>query len=186
MRSAEIRRLLPSIFRRTATPGSPLAAVLDVMQDLHAPIEGAFVRFPLALDPMTAPDAFVPFLAEWVDMWQLVAGEDRIDRPGRTAAALLVDTGRLRELVGAAAELAKWRGTARGLAKLLEIATGVKGFRVADSVGADGVARPFAIEVEVPAPAVPQLLLVRRIVSLEKPAYAACAIHVAPPAPAPA
>ena len=40
MKQEEIERLLPWIFRRTVAPGSPLAAILEVMEVLHAPVEG--------------------------------------------------------------------------------------------------------------------------------------------------
>ena len=50
MKPAEIERLLPWIFRRTASPGSPLAALLEVMAVLHAPVEDVLAN----LDALSA------------------------------------------------------------------------------------------------------------------------------------
>jgi len=36
MRHQAIERLLPAAFQRAATPGSPLRALLEVMEELHA------------------------------------------------------------------------------------------------------------------------------------------------------
>ena len=39
MRSSDIARLLPWVFQRTLSPGSPLDAMLASMEGLHAPAE---------------------------------------------------------------------------------------------------------------------------------------------------
>ena len=79
----------------------------------------------------------------------------------------------------AAAELAKWRGTRRGLVRLLELATGVTGFEIVEGRAPDGTPRPFSIDVIVPAGAAAELPLVTRILTKEKPAYATCTVRVA-------
>ncbi|HVR84197.1 MAG TPA: hypothetical protein VMU54_07800, partial [Planctomycetota bacterium] len=80
--------------------------------------------------------------------------------------------GRLRELVAGAAYLSQWRGTWRGLGRFLEIATGVSGFTVEESVaGTDGELIPFHIRIGVPRNARVHRTLIERIITLEKPAY---------------
>ncbi len=152
MQSPEIARLLPGIFQRGMRPGEPLAALVDVMAGLLTPAEGAYEGLAAALDPRRAPDAFVRFLARWVDL----------DLPLQTGL------GQLRELVAAAAELAKWRGTERGLVRFLELATGLRGFRV-DQGGAGG--RPFHLTVVAPAEAESLKRTVCAIIEREKPVY---------------
>jgi hypothetical protein len=75
--------------------------------------------------------------------------------------------GRLRELVAAAAELSKWRGTRRGLMTYLEVATGLRGFDIQERP--DG--RPFHLRVVVPAGGDVHRALIERIVEQEKPIY---------------
>ena len=81
-------------------------------------------------------------------------------------------TGRLREVIAAAAYLSKWRGTAQGLLRFLETATGIDGFRIEEQVlDANGEHRPFHIRVRSPASAQAYRPLIERIVEMEKPAY---------------
>jgi phage tail-like protein len=182
MRAAEIRRLLPSTFRRAAGEGSVLSVLLEVMEEIHEPVERALAHLPSALDPRTAPEEFIPFLAGWVDVGDLGASDDHSRATARQDSNDELDDARLRALTVAAADLARWRGTRRGLVQLLEIATGVPGFDVVEGVAADGVPRPFSIDVVVPPAAAAQLQWVTRIVGREKPAYATCTIRVAPSA----
>lgn len=167
MRSPEIRRLLPGVFQRTAQPASPLAALLEAMEVLHAPSEGVLSRLESHFDPRRAPDRFVPFLARWVGM----------DLPVTTGL------GRLRELVAAAVDISRWRGTARGLRLFLTTATGRTDFEVDESVpGPDGLPRPFHIRVRAPAEVEAHRLLLERIIEREKPAYVTYELHfVRPP-----
>jgi len=182
MRAAEIRRLLPSTFRRVAGDGSILFALLSAMEGIHEPVEEALATFPAALDPRTAPEDFVHFLASWVGFDRLGASDDSSrSRAGPGAAADELDAARLRAVTIAAAELARWRGTRRGLVRLLEIATGVSGFDVVEGVGSDGAPRPFSMIVVVPNAAADELSWITRIVRQEKPAYVTCTIRLAPP-----
>lgn len=156
MRSPDIQRLLPGVFQRTVQPASPLAALLDVMEVLHAPSEGVLSRLESHFDPRRAPDRFVPFLARWVGM----------ELPVTTGL------GRLRELVAAAVDISRWRGTARGLRLFLSTATGHTDFEVDEAVpGPDGLPRPFHIRVRAPAEVEAHRLLLERIIEREKPAY---------------
>src|SRR4051812_5361415 len=130
MKSAEILRLLPGVFQRTAREGGPLMALLGVMEVLQAPTEATLEQLDALFDPRRAPDRFVPFLAHWVDL----------DLPVTTGV------GRLRERVAAGVGLSRWRGTARGLLLFLSTATGRKDFQLDERVpGPDGLPRPFHI-----------------------------------------
>ena len=156
MRRDEIQRLLPGVFQAAAGEGTPLAALLGLMEWLHGPTEARLARVDRILDPRRAPEDFVPFLARWVDLDpDLAMGPDR-----------------LRVLVALGAELSRWRGTARGLTAFLEAATGMTGFRVDDAVrDARGRIMPFHLRVTAPAALRPYHEQLEAIVLREKPAY---------------
>ena len=166
MQRARIERLLPAVVQRTVFPGTPLAAVLSTMEALHARPEAALDDMAATFDPYRAPDRFVPFLARWVDLDRLVvydpAGESTIPS----------GHGHLRNLVAVAAELSRWRGTARGLVRMMEVATGLTGFVVDErTTWPDGRPRPYHLRVHAPAEASAYRPLVEHLVRSEKPAY---------------
>ncbi|HYF00001.1 MAG TPA: phage tail protein [Planctomycetota bacterium] len=173
MKSAAIQRMLPEVYRRTARPGGPLAALLGVMEGLHAPSERILERIPDVFNPHRAPDAFVPVLAAWLDLERIFDVPTQGDVPAASLTRpISTGLGRLRELVASAAHLSQWRGTARGLLRFLEIATGMRGFAVDERVpGKDGRPVPFHIRVRVPRAAAAHRALIERIVRAEKPAY---------------
>jgi phage tail-like protein len=160
MRRESIERLLPPAYQRAATPASPLTALLDVMEALHAPSEERLATTADLFAPYRTPDMFVAFLARWVAL-----GDHLIDPA--------VPVGRLRDLVARAAELAQWRGTATGLRTVIELATGLSGVDVSEPE-----ARPFHVLVRLPANGAAHLELVRRVVSAEKPAATTCDVVV--------
>lgn len=170
MKKGRINRLLPTVFQRAVLPGNPLFAILDVMETMHAPSESALDSLDANFDPYRAPDAFVPYLASWVDL------EALLDVP-RTASpssspSLSTGLGRLRELTAAAVNLSQWRGTRKGLCRFLETATGAKGFEVNEQVaGTDGKIKPFHLRITAPTELAEHRILIQSIVELEKPAY---------------
>ncbi len=177
MKRNEIEQLLPSILRHTAYPGSPLAALLDAMESLHAPSEEILDNLATFLDPYQSPDHFVPYLAHWVDLGRFLTEAPAF---GRSDSVSLPEVstpfppglGRLRDLISAAAQLWQWRGTRRGLLGLLETATGIKGFEIDETaVSPTGSARPFHLLVCAPAPAKSYQRLIEQILEMEKPAY---------------
>jgi hypothetical protein len=175
MKQAEIQQLLPEIFQRAVHPGNPLFAVLSVMELLQAPSETILQNLETHFDPRRSPDRFVAYLASWVDLDRLLstAPVPASARPDPAAPATFpTGLGRLRELVAAAPYLSRWRGTARGLMTFLEIATGLRGFVIAEQPpGPDGLPRPFHLGIQAPAMAPATRLLVVNIIELEKPAY---------------
>lgn len=156
MRADQIAQLLPEVYRRAAVPGTPLAAILGVMEDLDAPVERILAELPRYFDPQRTPEEFVPFLAHWVDLARW------LDDGGGFAPG----TGRLRQVVAAAAELSRVRGTVDGLRQALEWATGVGGVQIESSAE-----RPFHVVIDVPGEAQPLHELIDRIVRQEKPAH---------------
>jgi phage tail-like protein len=164
MRRQAIERLLPAVYQRTAGPGGVLGAVLDVMEQLHAPDEARLETVDDLFAPYRTPERFVAFLAGWValDPFASPGPAGGLSNGGRPAA---VPVGRLRDLVASGAELAQWRGTATGLIAMIETALGVSGVQVQEPPG-----RAFHIVVRVPAAAAGQLDLVRRITEAVKPA----------------
>ena len=170
MERASIAQLMPAVLRRTAVTGSPLAALLEAMEALHEPIEDVLGHLDAYFDPRRAPDEFVTLLASWVNLSSLLSGS----APDGTAsgASLPSGHGRLRELVANAAYLSQWRGTASGILRFLEIATGESGFAIDEDVADDdGRPRAYHIRVVAPAPAERYRDLIDRILELEKPAY---------------
>lgn len=170
MKQSQIKRLLPFVFQRVAGPGTPLLAILEVMEAFHEPPETVLQQIDSIFDPRRTPDNFVPYLAGWVDLGVLLD----TSRAGTVSspAALSTGVGRLRELIASAAKLSEWRGTRKGLELFLETATGHKGFRIEEQVlGKNGSVRPFHIRISAPTEVSLHRALVEKIIELEKPAY---------------
>jgi phage tail-like protein len=175
----QIARLLPGVFQTAlhpiaagiVEPDRRMSAVLGVMETLHEPVETVLHDLDRYLDPRLARPDFVPYLAGWVDLdWLLVAAPSE---PLATTPSLASGLGTLRELVAAAAELARWRGTARGLLRFLDTATGTPGFAIEENVSGDQrQPRPFHLRVVAPADAAVYRPLIERVIVAEKPAYA--------------
>lgn len=177
MKSSDIARLLPWVFQRTLSPGGPLDAMLASMEGLQAPADEALATLDRYFDPRRAPDGFVPFLARWLALdWVLVRPAEHYFAPGGTEEPMLSGVGRLRELVAAATFLAQRRGTATGIVRFLELATGVTGFSVNEHVPG----RPFSVAFTMPKAAEPYETMVRTIIDWEKPAHLEYDLQVAP------
>lgn len=166
MRASDIERHLPDVFLRTLEDGSVGRATLAVMEELHLPSERILDQLDRWFDPRRTSEDFVPFLAGWVDL----------------DLEVTTGVGRLRELIVAAAEISRWRGTRHGLELFLETATGLQGFVIEEEVaGADGRPLPFVIRVTAPAGARPHERMVRRIIDIEKPVHVTCELRFATP-----
>src|SRR5262245_43029613 len=105
---------------------NPLTVLLGVMEEMQARDETILAELERYFDPHEAPDDFVPYLSWWVDLAWLFLDppDDPYALPGRPFAGGI---GALRVLVAAAARESKWRGTAGGLVRMLETATGISG-----------------------------------------------------------
>lgn len=154
-----ILRLLPEVMRETRATSPVLDALTATMARHHDRPEQILDDLDLYFRPWASPDRFLPALASWVDLDWVLTGEQQAGRepfgPG---------TDRLRSLIANVRELSSWRGTATGLQRFLELATGIAGFVVRSSAE-----QPFHVEVVAPAAARPHLALVERIVIEQKP-----------------
>ncbi len=143
------------------------------LDDLLAPVFLTLDSFPAYLDPWLTPDDFVPWLAEWLGI--------SLD-PAWPA-------GRRRAAIARAADLYRWRGTARGVAQAVELATGVAP-EVTESGKTTWSARPteggapapspyLAVRLRVPPGTTPDLSAARRAVALAAPAHVPTTVEVA-------
>lgn len=181
MKRSEIEQVLPGIFQRTLRPQTPLYALLEVMEGLHAPSEAVLANLDAFFDPYRTPDEFVSYLAGWVDLERLLTEAKGYAAPSAPPPPLPSGQGRLRELIAAAAFLSKWRGTPKGLLRFLETATGVQGFVIDEQVpGPDGQPRPFHLRIVAPQATEPYTVMLRRIIELEKPAYVTYELDFSP------
>lgn len=174
MNRKEIERFLPGVVQRTAVPGTPLPAILKVMEALHEPSEAVLTNLDATFDPLRTPGEFVPFLARWVYLDRIFEETAGVGRTSLARAENPISTGlgRLRELIAAAAYLSNWRGTSRGLLLFLETATGLTGFVIEENVpGLDHQPRPFHLRIFAPEAARIHQALIERIIEQEKPAY---------------
>lgn len=168
MKREEIEHLLPEVFRRTSREGSPLWALLEVMERLHEPDEEVLSELDRHFSPDRCGDERVPYLAGWVDLgWLFRQPGGPADASGRPFPA---GTAQLRQLVVRSHELSRWRGTSKGLLLFLELATGLTGFAIDERpIDGEGVPRPFHIRVFAPSEAKPLEHLVERILEHERP-----------------
>lgn len=187
MNRRQIASLLPEVVRRTDQEGSPTRALLETAVLLLAPVRAELDRVHENFSARGARDPFVSMLARWVDVERLLHDADgTLLARERPLPTLPSGHGRLREVVAAAADLVRWRGTRLGLLRLLERATGVSGYVIDENPAEDGSGpRPFFFRVTAPAAARDHAALVRRILELEKPAYVQCELRFEDGAAAP-
>ncbi len=182
MKHQGIEQLLPGIFQRTARMGSPLYALLQVMEALHGPSEAALEDLDTKFNPRRTPDAFVPFLARWVDLERILerAVPGQRSKTNLPSEVLSTGLGNLRELVACAARLSKWRGTRYGLIRFLQAATGESGFEVIENQDSTGEPRLFHLVFRAPGTLRMHRSLLERIVESEKPAYVTYELVIGP------
>lgn len=172
MKHREIKQLLPEVFKRTDQPGSSLHGLLAAMEALTEPAEEILQHLPLYFNPYNTPEKFLPFLAGWVDLDRFFSNPNNQSIIDASNFLQEFDSGRLRELIVAAIQLSKLRGTAKGLQSFLEIATGFKGFEIEETISHEKTgALPFHIKISAPKAAQIHSLLIERIIEQEKPAY---------------
>ncbi len=155
---------------------------IKIFEQAFDPVVNSFTSMWANLDPLTAPQSLIPFLAHWVD-WPLDA---QLDLPHQ------------RRLIRRAVEIYRSRGTRKGLRFYLHLYTGLpldedieqeenKSIRITEPfgqgclfgiayVGRDAVfggGKPYHFEVRLRSS--PDNLideqLVRRIIDQEKPAF---------------
>jgi phage tail-like protein len=170
MKTPQIRRLLPPVYQVASDQRTPLDALLESMEKMHGPAEAVLDQLEIYFDPLRSPEAFVPYLASWVDL------EPVLDMPrsrdSTRVPTLATGIGRLRALTATAVTLSRWRGTRKGLLLFLQAALGMNNFMIEEETfGKDGKPIAFHIRITAPAESLPYRSLVQRIIELEKPAY---------------
>jgi len=181
MKRSEIEKLLPVVYQRCINPGTPIYALLDVMEGLHSPAEQVLENIDSYFDPFTAPDPFVRYLAEWVDLGRYLGDQFSDDAGIDQTIGVSIEPGRLRALIALAARLSQWRGTAKGLKLFLETATGVNGFSIEEKVNHDkGSPWVFHFRVRTPQAAARYQDLITNIINGEKPAYVTYELEFVP------
>lgn len=191
MTTEEVSRLLPFVFQQALGsrsedgPATPLDVIVELMVNLLNPIERSLETVDQAINPRLCSRHMVPFLARWQGLGGLQesgVGRAVTAGPGRFPLEL----GRLRELVARAPELARNRGTRKGILMFLETATGVQGFQIEENRNSLGEACEFHVHVTAPTVALASDPLVLRIIELAKPAHVTSEISSAPEPESPA
>jgi phage tail-like protein len=170
---------MPTMYQLSARPGSPIHAVLGVMEALHAPDEAILEGIDGVVDPYRTPDVFVPWLTRWMGLEWLVADPDA-DAQQRGSASFEPGVGRLRDVVAVGHALAQWRGTEVALHLLLRAATGLDGFTVTEPSD-----RPFHLVVTAPDEGRAHETVMRRAIEAMKPAACTAELVFAPGSDAP-
>ena len=180
MKHQEIKQLLPETFQRTDQADSPLFGLLEVMEALTEPAEDTLRQLAFYFNPYTTPEKFLPFLASWVDLDRFFPSFQNPSIPDLDSVQDL-GSGRLRELIVAAPQLSKLRGTGAGLQLFLETATGLTGFEIDENIlPEDNDVIPFHIKISAPTNAELHRALIERIIDQEKPAYVTYSLEFSP------
>jgi phage tail-like protein len=140
---------LPSFFARDGL----LDRFLLIFESILAPVEQIVDHIPLLIDARTMPTDFLPWVASWLD---LTLNENWPES-------------RRRDLIRAASDLYRWRGTRSGLSRYLEIYAGVTP-DIDDHLDAP---HTFRVTLRVPDDMPVDETLVREIIESEKPAHTA-------------
>jgi phage tail-like protein len=174
MNKNEILNYLPQIFSLALKPGTPLEAILGMMEEMHDPGEKILESLHTFFDPRRTREKLVPFLAHWINIeWLLTEGQQWSPyNKGQYLETLTNGLGRLREIIANGAFLTKWRGTADGLSMFITIATGIEAIRIDQNPPDDfGNAIPFHINVLIDKSVKKLEQVIRIIVEQEKPAH---------------
>ncbi|NJN18629.1 MAG: hypothetical protein HC822_21425 [Oscillochloris sp.] len=102
-------RYLPAVYQEDATSRDLLDRLLSLFDTIYGEIESRIEEFPRYLDLAGAPPDFLPWLASWFD---LTLEQSWTETQQRAFLQHIV-------------ELYAWRGTIRGMKRLLQLHTGL-------------------------------------------------------------
>lgn len=169
---------LPTVYQEVEV----IHRFIKIFEQAFDPVVNSFNAMWAHLDPLTSPQALLPFLAHWVD-WPI---DTRFDLTQQ------------RQLIRRAVEIYRWRGTRKGLRFYLHLYTGLpldeevneevdKSISITESfgqgcvvgiahIGTDAVfggGKPyhFQVRLRTSSELVIDEALVRRIIDQEKPAF---------------
>ena len=145
---------LPALFQENDF----LGRMLLIFESVWEPLEQRHDHFPLYFDPRTCPAALLPWLAGWLEL--------QLDPHWPEA--------RRRALVAEAMELYRWRGTAYGMTRMLEVCTGITPTITEDP------AQPLTFRIAMTIPRGHELRreVVEELVRAHKPAHVGYVLEV--------
>ena len=165
---------LPALYRDDEFMGQFLLIFESIMQ----PLENTVGSLPFYFDPTVTPESVLEWLARSADM----------------ALDTTWPIERRRELVKAAIELYRWRGTRRGLAEHLRIYTGavpeisehIQEMRldhdtrlgINTQLGTSGAGSHFTVSLELDSGDEMDIENIRSIIEVQKPAHTAYTLQV--------
>jgi phage tail-like protein len=134
--------------------------MLLIYESVWEPLERRQDHLALYFDPRTCPAELLPWLARWLEL--------QLDPHWPES--------RRRALVAEAMELYRWRGTAYGMTRMLEVCTGLT-----PSITEDP-AQPhtFRIALRIPAGHDVRREVVEELVRAHKPAHVGYVLEIAP------
>ncbi len=149
-------RFLPSIFHEADF----LGRMLLIQETIWEPLERRQDHIHMYFHPRTAPARMLPFLGAWLDL----------------AVNPLAPEDRRRRLLTEAMDLYRWRGTAYGLTRMIEVVTGITPTITEDP------AQPyvFRIRVDLPAGSDVRKEAIEDLVRANKPAHVGYVLEVRP------
>lgn len=134
-----------------------LARMLLVFESIWEPLEQRQDHVAMYFDPRTCPAEFLPWLGAWLDITLDPHWPEE----------------RRRGLLSEAMELYRWRGTAYGLARIIEVSTGLIPV-ITDA------AEPFVIRVRVtiPAGSIVRPDVIEDLIRAHKPAHVGYVLEI--------
>jgi phage tail-like protein len=143
-----------------------LGRFLLIFEHIFSPVEQTSGSTWTYFDAGLTPEDFLPWLGSWIGM--LV--DARMPAENK------------REVIRAAPELYRWRGTKRGLRAFLKLFTGIEPEitepTLAEIAANRNLAYRFTVRMVVPRGQELSRAYVETLVEAEKPAFAACAIEI--------
>ena len=153
---------LPGVFSRNDF----LARYLLIFETIAEPVQRTVDNLPDHFDPSLAPPDFLPWLGSWLG---LVLDERWPDAQRR-------------ELIRAAADLYRWRGTSRGLSEYIRVYTGITPEIVEPTLSEVSTSRDlafkFTVRLTLPPGVQVDRALLEQIIDAEKPAFAAGTLEI--------
>lgn len=147
---------LPALFQENDF----LGRMLLIYESIWEPLERRQDHVALYFDPRTCPAELLPWLARWLEL--------QLDPHWPEA--------RRRALVAEAMELYRWRGTAYGMTRMLEVCTGITPTVTEDP------AQPYTFRVAMRIPPGHDVRreVVEELVRAHKPAHVGYVLEIAP------
>lgn len=136
-----------------------LARFLLVFEHVLSPIQRTVENLPHYFDPHLVPES----LLEWLGTWVGLVLDPRWPESRR------------RHLLASASTLYGWRGTKRGLSELIRLYTGVEP-EIQEAV--EGSPFQFAVRLALPGGESIDEELLRNVIELQKPAWAAYTLEL--------